>query len=122
MLLDLARRQIDSYKQSHNGALPSLGTGDFHGWGDLVNGGLLNFAPVNLWVGGEKSDVVVIGKEPRSSFTADFGWVFNPETGELWATGFDGDGNALARVPGSTQTAEQATVPEDTDTPPVQKP
>ena len=109
------------HKWHHYSTAPSvLTTVSVNPVESLVNGGFLNFAPVNLWVSGEKSDVVVIGKEPRSSFTADFGWVFNPETGELWAAGFDAKGNSLARIPNSNQNASQATVPEESGSSPSQ--
>jgi type IV pilus assembly protein PilQ len=110
VLVNLVRQKIAQFKEA-NGRFPNLGA--TNGWAELVNAGYLNFAPVNLYVGGANADTIVVGKKPTTTFTTNYGWVYNPDTGEVWATGFDPSGNALARIQGSSQNAAQATVPTD---------
>lgn len=122
VLVSLVRTQIEAYHKA-NGHYPNLGTGEFQGWNDLVTADFLNFAPVNLWVGGPNADKVVVGSGPATTFTTDYGWVYNPNTGEVWPTGFDGEGFSMARIPStSPNTTTTATVPVDQGASPIEKP
>jgi hypothetical protein len=58
-------------------------------------------------VGGPNATKVVIAEKPDVRFHADYGWVYNPKTGELWAAGFDAKDRALDK-----STAAQQPKPE----------
>lgn len=120
-LLAFVRQSIQTYKNTHNGQLPNLGSGKFSGWNDLIEARLINFAPVNFWVGGANADAVVVGTGPVGAFTTQYGWVYNPKTGQVWATGFDARGKALARVPDSNQNTSTANVPVDSVSSPTEQ-
>jgi hypothetical protein len=62
-------------------------------WGPLVgnSGDYLLGAPVNAWVGGENARRVVVidNFAPDTTYQSDYGWVFDPVSGLLYAGSFD---------------------------------
>jgi len=50
---------------------------------------LITKLPANEYVGGKNANKVVMGTSPDTKFHADYGWIFNHQTGQLWAAGFD---------------------------------
>ncbi len=105
--LQKLRRAVGVY-QVREGALPPIEEGDALGaddgdgpWGPLVsNSGeyFLN-APVNAYVGGSNGRIVVFGAGPDAEFHTEYGWIYNPETGAVYAAGFDADDKPLPRAP-----------------------
>lgn len=87
-----------------SGSMPALGTGANDGWETFVVSGLLPEAPANTFIGGPNARKVVIGFNPDSEAHSNYGWIFNPDTGELWAAGLDAKDQPLA----SLYSAEQA--------------
>ncbi len=86
--------------ETMNGELPELGAADdFDGWQVMLESGLMQDAPVNPWVDAANASKVVVGSAPDSSFHNDYGWIFNPKTGELWPASFDISQAPLARSP-----------------------
>lgn len=98
------RGQIELFHVMHDGQLPALGEGGQAGWQPLFDMNLLNELPTNPFVGGPNAAKVVRGTGPDKAFHTNYGWVFNPETGQLWAAGFDANDRPLARAgaPGAT--------------------
>lgn len=96
--LEKLRRALDVYQARWSNALPPVEEGDGT-WGPLVGGAgeYLKEAPRNPYVGGENARVVTLASEPDSSFHSNYGWIFDPETGRVWAGGFDADDRPLPR-------------------------
>lgn len=90
------RRHIGIYECRHNGQLPTVTAGNGT-WGPLVGPDHFLSAPVNAWVGGANSKVIVIGSGPDTSYHTNYAWIFNDQTGEVWAAGFDADDRPFPR-------------------------
>ena len=101
----------------NSGQQPELGKGEHNGWAELVSAQFIKTAPVNTYVGGENGSKVVIGEKPSDTFQSDYGWVFNPKTGQLWAAGFDAKDRPLAKSTASA--AKPATKTEPAQVNPV---
>jgi type IV pilus assembly protein PilQ len=91
------RGQIELYGLMNGGHTPELGNGEHNGWAELVNAQLVKAAPSNSYVGGENATKVVIGEKPDETYQTNYGWIFNPKTGQLWAAGFDAKDRPLAK-------------------------
>lgn len=93
--LQKMRKAITMWMTRNNGTIPPIGDDEdpVVAWGDLVgdNGDYMLSAPTNSWVGGPNSRRVIIvsGYEPDGTWTDEAGWIFNPDTGDLYAAGFD---------------------------------
>lgn len=90
------RKAIGVYRARNNGQLPPIAEIDGDpaaSWGPLVgqSGEYMQTAPTNSWVGGENGQRVVIieNYDPDGTFVPDYGWVFDPIAGELYASSFD---------------------------------
>lgn len=92
------RSQIDIFTFEHYDEAPALDRKN--GWAPLIEADLISAAPVNGWVGGENATVVVAGEKADTRFHQDYGWIFNPKTGQLWAAGFDANDQPLERPAG----------------------
>lgn len=91
------RGQVELFHVMHDGELPALGEGANAGWQPLFDMNLINELPANEFVGGENAFKVVRGDKPDTAFHTNYGWIFNPETGQLWAAGFDANDQPLPR-------------------------
>lgn len=96
--LEKLRRAVDVYQARWSNALPPIEEGNGT-WGPLVGGGgeYLKEAPRNPYVGGANGRVVTLASEADSAFQTDYGWIFDPTTGRVWAGGFDADDRPLPR-------------------------
>lgn len=94
--LNKVRRAVEVFMVSNDNTLPTVVAGDGT-WGEIVTPAYLREAPVNNYVGGSNSRVIVIGTGPDTAFQTDHGWVYNSTTGEVWAGGFDGNDEPLPR-------------------------
>lgn len=92
------RGQIELYGLMNDKKLPPLGTGSGDGWQSFVDSNMIKESPRNDYVGGTNATRVVLGSKPDTNFHSNYGWIFNPETGELWAAGFDVAGKPLPRT------------------------
>jgi general secretion pathway protein G len=83
------RRAIEVYQVRNANVLPDIEEGD-RTWGSLVldAGEYLKDAPVNPYVGDNKG-IIVFGNAPDGAYHTDYGWIYNPATGEVWAASFD---------------------------------
>lgn len=97
------RGQIELFGLMNAGQTPNLGCDDHDGWNDLFTAQLLMQAPANDYVGGQNATKVVIGENPDTQFHNNYGWIYNPKTGKLWAAGFDASDRPLMKTaPAST--------------------
>jgi hypothetical protein len=62
-------------------------------------------APANGWVGGDNATKVVVGEGPDTRFQTNYGWIYNPKTGKLWAAGFDAKDRPLVKPVGTVTAA-----------------
>lgn len=88
--LQKIRRHLSVYMSRHNGTPPNVQEGNGT-WGEIVGKGgeYLMSAPVNAWVGGDNSRVIKFGIGPDSTYQTNYGWIFDPGTGNVWAGSFD---------------------------------
>ncbi|GIW73780.1 MAG: hypothetical protein KatS3mg103_0302 [Phycisphaerales bacterium] len=92
-LYDLGKiRQHVVVYYSREQAFPEITAGDGT-WGQIVSdtGNYLMAPPVNAWVGGENRRVITLSDTPDDSFHTNYGWIFDPTSGQVWAAGFDGN-------------------------------
>lgn len=91
------RRALAVYYVRNNGTFPAVTAGSGT-WGQLISADYLRApGPVNNWVGEASSKLIVIRDTPDTAYHTDYGWVFDPATGNAWAAGFDGEDHAFAR-------------------------
>lgn len=85
------RRVLEVYKV-RNARLPDVQEGDGT-WGALAGptSEYLRGSPVNTWVGGANSRRIRFGAAPDTAYHQEYGWIYNPDTGEVWAASFDAD-------------------------------
>ena len=100
-LYDLGKiRQHVVVYQSREQAYPEIIAGDGT-WGQIVSdtGNYLMAPPINAWVGGGNRRVIAIGTEADTTFQTDHAWIFDPDTGRVWAGGFDANDVPLPKGP-----------------------
>ncbi len=69
-------------------------------------------APRNTYIDGPNAAKVVVGFKPDEKVHSDYGWIFNPETGQIWASGFDTSDNPLPKAaPSAVQNASNGNNP-----------
>lgn len=86
------RRAIEVYKVRNANVLPDVAEGEGT-WGGLVldAGEYLKSAPLNPYVGSGAAKVIVFGDGPDDAYQTDYGWIYDPDTGDVWAGGFDAE-------------------------------
>jgi prepilin-type N-terminal cleavage/methylation domain-containing protein len=90
------RRHVEAYRVWARGSLPQITEG-VGTWGQLISPEFMTGAPLNTWVGLTNGRRIIFGTGPDTIFTGQYGWVYNPATGEVWAAGLDLAGNALPK-------------------------
>jgi hypothetical protein len=99
------RGQIELFGLMNAGQSPNLGCEENFGWSDLFTAQLMKQAPANGWVGGDNATKVVVGEGPDTRFQTNYGWIYNPKTGKLWAAGFDAKDRPLVKPVGTVTAA-----------------
>ncbi|MBX3405087.1 MAG: prepilin-type N-terminal cleavage/methylation domain-containing protein [Phycisphaeraceae bacterium] len=96
--LQKLRRHVGVYKARHADALPNVVAGD-GSWGELVSADHFLAPPVNAWVGGANSRVIVVmpNAVPDAAYHTAYGWIYDPVNGDIFAAGFDSNDNPLPR-------------------------
>lgn len=105
------RTYIERFEAVNNGELPLLGynadgVGQLFGWVDLVEMGFLSVIPSNPFVPANVARTVAIRLAPDAAFDPSYGFAYNPETGEVWANGFN-----LADFPRNDMPASKSELP-----------
>jgi prepilin-type N-terminal cleavage/methylation domain-containing protein len=91
------RKAVEVYLIRHENSLPDVVEGD-RTWGSLITAkDYLKTAPVNPYVGSPNAGVIIFRDTPDVAFQSDYGWIFDPLTGEVWAGGFDGSDEPLPK-------------------------
>lgn len=116
------RGQIDLYGLMNDSKAAPIGNPgpNGNGWESLVDSKMIKQAPRNDYVGGPNASRVVLGTKPDAAFHTNYGWIYNPQTNDLWAVGFDATDKPLPRTttatnpvtpPTQTPTADASTEP-----------
>jgi type II secretory pathway pseudopilin PulG len=104
--LQKIRRALGVYQTRNFGQLPPVAEGDAVGvfdgtgpWGPLVNNSGEYFLnpPINAYVGNPNGRIIVYGNAPDPVYHTDYGWIYDPDTGEVYAAGFDVEDRPLPR-------------------------
>jgi len=98
--LQKLRRHVGVFRARNGDNLPNVTAGDGQtGWGELVSADHFLQAPVNAWVGGANARVIVVVPDavPDAAFHTNYGWIYDPNNGEIYAAGFDGEDDPLPR-------------------------
>lgn len=91
------RKAVEVYQIRFRNDLPDVEEGDGT-WNALITAGdYLKSAPRNAWVGGPNAGVIKFGDAPDDAFQTDYGWIYDPDTGDVWAGGFDGEDSPLPK-------------------------
>lgn len=109
-LLSTLRSQIELFTAANGGQYPLLGSGEAFGWHPLIEQRYLRTPPTNPWITGPNATRVVIGRGPDADFHTDYGWIYNPQTGQLWAASTDEEGRAFAPTGASPEPGAEPAV------------
>ncbi len=84
------RRAIEVYQVRNDNVLPDITEGDGT-FGALVSGDgrYLTAPPVNPYVGSANQRTIVFGDGPDDAYQTDHAWIYDPDTGDIWAGSFD---------------------------------
>ncbi|UYV12900.1 MAG: type II secretion system GspH family protein [Phycisphaera sp.] len=93
------RRHVVVYR-SREDAFPTIEEGDGT-WGEIVGdtSNYLMHPPVNAYVGGENRRVISYSDTPDAAFQTDHAWIYDANTGRIWAGGFDDQDFPLPKLP-----------------------
>lgn len=96
--LQKLRRHIGIYRARNGGRLPNV-TAGAGTWGEIVGADseYLKWAPMNQWVGGANSAVIVMGSGPDTAWNTAYGWIYDPTNGHVWAASFTANDQPIAR-------------------------
>lgn len=94
--LQKIRRLIGVYQCRNSQQLPTVTAGDGT-WGEIISRDYIMKPPVNAWVGGANSRVILVGSVPDTVYQTDYGWIYDPATGNVYAGGFDATDHPLPR-------------------------
>lgn len=97
--LQKIRLHIEVYRTRNSGALPPVVDNSDGNWGPIVGhqSEYLQGPPTNAWVGGANARRVQYGSGPDAAYQSNYGWIYDPTTGRVWAGGFDGNDHPLPR-------------------------
>jgi len=94
--LQKLRRHIEVFEARNAGRLPDVEEGDGT-WGQLVGNEYLTAPPINAWVGWENGRVVIFGDAPDPEYHTEYGWIFDPVSGQVWAAAYDANDEPYPR-------------------------
>lgn len=88
--LNRVRRAVEIYHARNNSQWPDASAGNGT-WGGLngPDSPFMREAPLNQWVGKVNGRVIVIGTGPDTGYQDQYGWIYDPATGDVWAAAFD---------------------------------
>ena len=94
--LQKIRRLIGVYQVRHSEQLPTVTAGDGT-WGEIISRDYIMKPPVNAWVGGGNGRVIALGSAADTVYQTDYGWIYDPATGNIFAGGYDAQDRPLPR-------------------------
>lgn len=87
--LQKLRRAVEVYRVRNSNALPPVEAGA-GSWGPIVSQrDYLKEPPRNPYIGGENALVIILADGPDSDYQTEYGWIYDANTGQVWAGGFD---------------------------------
>ncbi len=86
--LQKVRKSLSYYYLRNDSLYPEVTEGE-GSWGTLISPAYMRGAPVNAWIGSSNSKRVILRDSADTGFQSDYGWIFNPATGDVWAGGFN---------------------------------
>jgi general secretion pathway protein G len=92
------RKALDVYYVRNYNRYPTVTEGDGT-WGEIAVAGTtyLREKPLNQWIGGPNAGRISYGTGPATSFTTDYGWIYDPSTGNVWASSYDLSDHPISR-------------------------
>jgi general secretion pathway protein G len=91
------RKAVEVYLIRHQNVLPTVAEGD-KTWGSLITAkDYLKSAPLNQYVGSANAGVIIFRATPDNAYQTDYGWIYDPVTGDIWAGGFDAAGDPIPK-------------------------
>ncbi len=103
--LDKIRNALAVYYVRNDSKYPPITSGlpADGAWGPLLDGDkYLRGAPNNMYVAGvnqSNGSKVILRDSPDTAFTSDYGWIYDPNTGNLWAASYDANDKPIPQVP-----------------------
>jgi len=103
--LDKIRNALAVYYVRNDSKYPPITSGlPVDGaWGPLLDGDkYLRGAPNNMYVSGvnqANGSKVILRDTPDTAFTSDYGWIYDPNSGKLWAASYDSDDKPIPPTP-----------------------
>lgn len=94
--LEKLRRATAVYFLQNDSQLPNVVAGDGT-WGEMIDQGYLREKPHNFWVGNAAGDQIILRDTPDETYQTDYGWIFDPDSGDVWAGSYDGNDTPLPR-------------------------
>ena len=95
--LSKLRNAVQIYIATNENSIPPVVAGDGT-WGPIAgNRDYLKEAPGNPYVGNENARVIALGTGPDTAYQTTHGWIFSATSGEVWASGFDANGDPLPK-------------------------
>lgn len=95
--LEKLRRAIDVFRARNSNQVPTVVAGN-QTWGPLVGSGeYLKDGPLNPWVGSSNAGVIILRDSPDVAYQSNYGWIYDPATGRVWAGGFDANDDPLPK-------------------------
>lgn len=95
--LQKIRKALAIYYVRSGNVYPNITAGSGT-WGELIgNAPYLREPPKNMYVGGANADLIVINNTADNAYHMNYGWVWDPATGTVWAAGYDADDEPLPR-------------------------
>ncbi len=94
--LQKIRRLIGVYQCRNSQRLPNVTSGDGT-WGEIISRDYIMKPPVNSWVGGANARAILVGTAADTAYQTDYGWIFDPTTGNVFAGGYDAQDHPLPR-------------------------
>lgn len=95
--LQKIRKALAIYYVRSGNVYPSI-TAGAGTWGEMIgNAPYLRAAPKNMYIGGDNADVIVLNNAADTAWHMNYGWIFDPATGNVWAAGYDANDDPLPR-------------------------
>lgn len=93
--LQKLRNTLAVYYVRNSSRFPQIDEGDGT-WGEVLAEGYMHVPPNNQYVG-ENGRLIRFGVGPDAAFQTDYGWIYNPATGDVWAGSYDANDKPLPR-------------------------
>lgn len=94
--LQKVRRHIGVYQARNSDRLPTVVAGNGT-WGEIIGSDYLYSPPTNGWVGGDNGKKIVFGTGPDIAYQTNYGWIYDPATGNVYAGCFDASDHPIPR-------------------------